>query len=72
MKKMVLVATALAMTASSALAADMAVKAYKAPPPVAFDPWDIAFGAGIVSDYLFRGVTLSNHKPSVTAYFELM
>src|SRR6185312_13191025 len=70
MKKMVLAATALAMTAGSAMAADMAVKAYKAPPPVAFDPWDIAFGAGIMSDYVFRGVTQSNHKPSVTAYFE--
>jgi hypothetical protein len=70
MKKMILVATALAMTASSAFAADMAAKAYKVPPPVAFDPWDIAFGAGIMSDYVFRGVTQSNHKPSVTAYFE--
>ena len=70
MKKLVLLATALAMTASSAYAADMAAKAYKAPPPVAFDPWDIAFGAGIMSDYVFRGVTQSNHKPSVTAYFE--
>jgi hypothetical protein len=70
MKKMILAAAVLAMTASSALAADMAVKAYKAPPPVAFDPWDIAFGAGIMSDYVFRGVTQSNHKPSVTAYFE--
>ena len=70
MKKMVLVATMLAMTAGSALAADMAVKAYRAPPPVAFDPWDIAFGAGIMNDYVFRGVTQSNHKPSVTAYFE--
>ena len=29
-----------------------------------------AFGAGIVSDYIFRGVTQSNHNPSVTAYFE--
>ena len=23
-----------------------------------------------MSDYVFRGVTQSNHKPSVTAYFE--
>jgi uncharacterized protein (TIGR02001 family) len=67
---MILAAVALAVTAGSAPAADMAVKAYKAPPPVAFDPWDIAFGAGVVSDYVFRGVTQSNHKPSVTAYFE--
>ncbi|MGJ4882392.1 MULTISPECIES: TorF family putative porin [unclassified Bradyrhizobium] len=70
MKKWALLATALAMVSGSASAADMAVKAYKAPPPVAFDPWDIAFGAAIMNDYVFRGVTQSNHKPSVAAYFE--
>jgi len=70
MKKVVLLATALAMVSGSALAADMAVKAVKAPPPVAFDPWDIAFGSAIMNDYIFRGVTQSNHKPSVAAYFE--
>ena len=70
MKKLVLLATALAMVSGSALAADMRVKAVKAPPPVAFDPWDIAFGAGIASDYVFRGITQSNHKASVSAYFE--
>src|SRR5437879_7370635 len=70
MKKVALLATALAMVSGSALAADMAVKAVKAPPPAAFDPWDIAFGSAIMNDYIFRGVTQSNHKPSVTAYFE--
>jgi uncharacterized protein (TIGR02001 family) len=70
MKKMVLLATALAMVSGSALAADMTVKAVKAPPPAAFDPWDIAFGSAIMNDYVFRGVTQSNHKPSVAAYFE--
>jgi hypothetical protein len=70
MKKMVLLATALAMVSGSALAADMPVKALKAPPPAAFDPWDIAFGSAIMNDYIFRGVTQSNHKPSVAAYFE--
>lgn len=70
MKKLALLATALAMISGSALAADMPVKAVKAPPPPAFDPWDIAFGAGIMSDYIFRGITQSNHQPSVTAYFE--
>ena len=30
----------------------------------------VAFGAGIQSDYIFRGVSQSNHKPSVNAYFE--
>src|SRR6202048_781776 len=70
MKKMVLVAAVLAMTAGSALAADMPVKAVKAPPPAPFEPWDVAFGSALMNDYIFRGVTQSNHKPSVAAYFE--
>jgi hypothetical protein len=47
----------------------MAVKV-KAPPPAPFDPWDLAFGSAIMNDYVFRGVTQSNHKPSVAVYFE--
>src|SRR6266849_9265735 len=70
MKKLVLLATALTMVSGSAFAADLHVKALKAPPPPAFDPWDIAFGSAIMNDYVFRGVTQSNHKPSVAAYFE--
>jgi Bacterial protein of unknown function (Gcw_chp) len=70
MKKLVLLATALAMISGSALAADMPVKAVKAPPPAPFDPWDVAFGSAIMNDYIFRGITQSNHKPSVAAYFE--
>src|SRR5215212_3132914 len=70
MKKMVLLATALAIVSAPALAADMSLKAIKAPPPAPFDPWDIAFGAAIMNDYVFRGITQSNHKPSVAAYFE--
>src|SRR6266849_8635103 len=70
MKKLVLLATALTMVSGSAFAADLHVKAVKAPPPAAFDPWDFAFGSAIMNDYVFRGVTKSNHKPSVAAYFE--
>jgi uncharacterized protein (TIGR02001 family) len=70
MKKMVLVAAMLAMTAGSSLAADMAVKAVRPPPPPPFEPWDFAFGSALMNDYIFRGVTQSNHKPSVAAYFE--
>src|ERR1700724_4352759 len=70
MKNLVLLATALAMISGSALAADMPVKAVKAPPPAPFDPWDFAFGSALMNDYVFRGVTQSNHKPSVAAYFE--
>ena len=70
MKKVALLATALALVSGSAFAADLRVKAVKAPPPPAFDPWDIAFGGGITNDYIFRGITQSNHKPSVNVYFE--
>src|SRR5580698_6280227 len=69
MKKMIFAAAVLAMT-GSAFAADMPLKAVKAPPPAAFDPWAIAFGAGVMNDYIFRGITQSNHNASVTAYFE--
>ncbi len=70
MKKVALLATALAMVSGSAVAADMAVKAVKAPPAPAFEPWDVAFGGALMNDYIFRGVTQSNHQPSVAAYFE--
>ena len=70
MKKIVLATAVLAMAAGSAFAADMPMKAVKAPPPPAFEPWDLAFGSAIMNDYVFRGVTQSNHKPSVAAYFE--
>jgi uncharacterized protein (TIGR02001 family) len=69
MKKMVLAATILAM-AGSAFAADMPLKAVNAPAAAPFDPWDIAFGGAVMNDYLFRGVSQSNHNPSVAAYFE--
>ncbi len=70
MKKVTLFTIALALVSGSASAADLPVKALKAPPPPAFDPWDIAFGSAVMSDYIFRGVTQSNHQPSVAAYFE--
>src|SRR6201998_1837520 len=67
MKLHVLAAVFLAIS-GPALAADLPLKAAKAPAP--FDPWDIAFGAAVMSDYVFRGITQSNHQPSVAAYFE--
>lgn len=71
MKKVVLsVVAALAVSAAApALAADMPVKAPLAP-VVAPSPWDIAFGSALMSDYMWRGITQSGHKPSVAAYFE--
>ncbi len=70
MKKVALLATALAMVSGTAFAADMSVKAVKAPPPPAFEPWDFAFGSALMSNYVFRGITQSNGKASVAAYFE--
>ena len=69
MKKIVLSAfAALTLSAGAVLAADMPVKAARAPaaPPA----WDLAFGAALMNDYNFRGITQSNHKASVAAYFE--
>jgi Bacterial protein of unknown function (Gcw_chp) len=69
MKKVVLsVVAAMALSSATAFAADMPVKAMKA--VEAPSPWDIAFGSAAMTDYIFRGVTQSNHKPSVAAYFE--
>jgi uncharacterized protein (TIGR02001 family) len=69
MKKIVLSTIAAIGLSTSALAADLPVKAR---PVVAAPPsaWDIAFGAAIMNDYIFRGITQSNRKPSVAAYFE--
>jgi uncharacterized protein Gcw-chp len=34
------------------------------------EPWDIAFGAALLSDYNFRGISASDHRPAVSVYFE--
>jgi hypothetical protein len=73
MKKVIVtVAAMLAVGVSSASAADLAAKMYKKAPPIeAFNPWDVAFGSAIMSNYVFRGITQSNgQKGSVAAYFE--
>ena len=70
MKKFAYAAVAaIALSTASAMAADLPVKAAPAaaPPPPA---WDLAFGSAIASDYVWRGITQSNHKPSAAAYFE--
>ncbi len=71
MKKVVLsIIAAVTLSAAPAFAADVPVKAPAVAPAAAPSPWDIAFGSAIMTDYIFRGVTQSNHKPSVAAYFE--
>src|SRR6516225_3571201 len=70
MKKLACAAAlALGCSTVSGLAADLDKKLLKAP-PVVVSPWDIAFGSALMSDYNFRGITQSNHKPSVAGYFE--
>lgn len=59
------------LATSSAMAADMAVKAKPAPPAPPPSPWDVAITAALMNDYNFRGVTQSNHRASTQAGFEL-
>jgi uncharacterized protein (TIGR02001 family) len=71
MKKVVLsVVAALAFSAAPAFAADMPVKAIKAP-VAAPSPFDIAFGTAFTTDYVLRGISQSNRRPAVQGYFEL-
>jgi len=68
MKKLILSTLAAIALATPALAADIKMVTKAPPPPPS--PWDIGFGGGFTSDYIFRGITQSNHRPSVNAYFE--
>ena len=72
MKKFLIPAVVVLAAASApAFAADLGGKMVtKAPVVAAPSPWDVAIGAGVASDYNFRGISQSNNKPSVTAYFE--
>src|SRR5262249_59920913 len=69
MKKFILTAVAAVALATPALAADKKVAALAAPeaPP---NPWDIEFGGGGTSDYIFRGITQPKPQPSVPPYFD--
>jgi uncharacterized protein (TIGR02001 family) len=61
---------AVSWSSAAAIAADKKpiTKAPDAAPASNF--WDFAFGSALMSDYNFRGITQSSHKPSVAAYFE--
>ena len=71
MKKFLTTAlVAAAFSATAAYAADLKMATKAPPPPPAASPWDVAFGSWVASDYNFRGVTQSAHKPAVGVYFE--
>lgn len=70
-KKILVTAFAATLAASSAFAADLGAPAPAAPAPAAVGPWDFAIGAGVTSNYLFRGISQSNMGPSVNATAEI-
>lgn len=62
---------AFALIQAPALAADLpTTKSAPAPAP-ATPMFDFAFGGKLMTDYISRGVTQSNHRPAVTGYGEL-
>ncbi len=60
-----------ALLSGAALAADAPVRKAPPPPAAATPLWDLAFGAVLMSDYNFRGVSQSNREISFGAYAEL-
>lgn len=69
MKTILSATVALALSAAPVLAADLMVAT--APPAAPGPgPFDIAFGAAVMTDYNFRGISQSDRGPSVSAYIE--
>jgi hypothetical protein len=68
MKKLVLTFVAAVALATPALSADLKMMTKAPPPPPS--PWDFAFGSALMSDYVWRGISQSERKPSAAAYFE--
>jgi uncharacterized protein (TIGR02001 family) len=65
----------IALCACSALAADVLEPAQEpasVSEAVPEDPWafDVAFGAALTSDYMFRGITQTDHEPALQPYIE--
>lgn len=71
MRSHLLLSAVAALAITSANAADLA-SGKKAPAvPVVVSPWDYTVGAGVTSNYLFRGISQSDNKPSVNANAEI-
>ena len=68
--KILLSAVAALAAVTSASAADLG-KGKKAPPAPVVSPWEWTVGGGLTSNYLFRGISQSDGKPSVNANAEL-
>ena len=71
MRSTLLLSAVAALAITSANAADLA-SGKKAPAaPVVVSPWDYTVGAGVTSNYIFRGISQSDNKPGVNANAEL-
>ncbi len=71
MKLISLAAILVAASAGTAFAADLPSTKSAPVAPVVASPWDFDIGAELTSDYIFRGITQSNHQPSVWAHGEV-
>ena len=69
--KLFAAAAAALLVTTGAYAADLPTKKAPVVAPVAFSPWDFEVGAQVTTDYLFRGITQSNHAPSVWGHGEI-
>ena len=65
----ILFSLALGSSASHSFAADPT----EVPESSAADTWefDAAFGAALTSDYIFRGITQTDHEPALQGYLDL-
>jgi uncharacterized protein (TIGR02001 family) len=57
------------LSSAPAIAADLK-PVTKAPPPVSYNPFDVAIGGAIMSDYNFRGISQTARGPGGTVYIE--
>ena len=69
MRKLTILTGLALLTAGTVSAMADGVSLKDAPAP-ATPPWDIAFGGGIASNYMFRGISQSANWPSGSAYTE--
>ena len=71
MRSQLLLSAVAFLAVTSANAADLGAVRGAPMAPVVVSPWDFTVGGGATTNYLFRGISQSDNKPSVNANFEL-
>src|SRR6476661_7935633 len=71
MRSQMLLSAVAALAITSANAADLGAARGAPVAPVVVSPWDFTVGAGVTSNYIFRGISQSDNKPSVNANAEI-